>query len=438
MKLVPLCLLLTVLAHAQDAIPLSLQRAVEIALAPEGSARIRLAREAVKAAEARSDQARGALLPDVAANLGYLSQTTNLAARGIQFTSPFPGFSIPSFVGPFTTFDARLTFGQSIFDLAAVRRFQASRRAVETARSEDANAADFTTELVARAYLAALRAQASVETANANVKLAQELVDLAQAQRKAGTGIGIEVTRANVQLSNENQRLIVAENELERARLQLLRTIGLRLDSRIQLTDALAYRPTDPVTVAQAMETARKFRDVLAAQERREEGARLNYSAVKWERLPTLAALADYGSLGSGLSNSLPTRTYGLSLRVPIFDGGRRDARRAEAASLYRQERIRTQDLRDQVELEIRLALESLQSGDAQVATAREGLTQAEAELASARRRYEAGVAPSIEVTDAQTRLARARDNLVSALFNHNLARLDLTAAQGTIERTMQ
>ena len=69
-----------------------------------------------------------------------------------------------------------------------------------------------------------------------------------------------------------------------------------------------------------------------------------------------------------------------------------------------------------------------------QVETAREGLALAENELAQARRRYEGGVANSIEVTDAQTRLIRARDNRIAALYNYNLARIDLGTATGTIQ----
>ena len=122
-----------------------------------------------------------------------------------------------------------------------------------------------------------------------------------------------------------------------------------------------------------------------------------------------------------------------MSLRIPLFDGGRRDARRAESASEYRQEQIRSQDLRDQVELDVRLALQSLHSADAEVKAAEEGLKLAQNELAQAERRYKAGVSNSIEVTDAQTRLQRARDNRVNALYNHNLARIDLGAATGTI-----
>ena len=110
----------------------------------------------------------------------------------------------------------------------------------------------------------------------------------------------------------------------------------------------------------------------------------------------------------------------------------------AETASQYREEEIRTQDLRRQIELEIRLALDGLRSAGEQVKAAEEGLTLAEGELAQAQRRYEAGMTTGLEVTDAQTRLQRARDNRISALANHSLARIDLAAAMGAIRSMTQ
>ena len=83
-----------------------------------------------------------------------------------------------------------------------------------------------------------------------------------------------------------------------------------------------------------------------------------------------MVGFANYGSIGTGLDNALPTRTYGLSLRVPVFDGGRRDAQRAENMSLLRQEGIRTRDLEQQVKLDVRLAADALRSADAQVKVA--------------------------------------------------------------------
>jgi outer membrane protein TolC len=171
------------------------------------------------------------------------------------------------------------------------------------------------------------------------------------------------------------------------------------------------------------------------AEQKRVETARLTYSGVKMERLPSVTGFADYGSNGTGLDNSVPTRTYGLSLRVPIFDGGRRDARRGESLSQYEQERIRGVDLRRQMELDIQLALDNLHSAEDQVTVASEGLKQSEAEMEQAQRRYKAGLTSSLEVTDAQTRLARARDNRIAALFLYDGAQLDLWRAMGTIRQ---
>jgi outer membrane protein len=193
------------------------------------------------------------------------------------------------------------------------------------------------------------------------------------------------------------------------------------------------------MTVEKAKETAFESRSDLQSQVSREKAARLSGSAAKMERLPSVLSFADYGTVGPGLNTSLlPTRTYGVSVQIPVFDGGRQDAHRAAAASKAREEEVRTGDLREQIELEIRLALDSLQSADEQIKVSDEGARLAEAELAQARRRYEAGVSGTLELTDAQTRLERARDNQVLALYNYNVARFDFGQAMGTIRSMIQ
>ena len=121
-----------------------------------------------------------------------------------------------------------------------------------------------------------------------------------------------------------------------------------------------------------------------------------------------------------------------------MFDGGRRDARRGEAASQYRQEKVKSNDLREQIELDVRVALDSLHSAEEQLRVAEQGLAQADREMTQARRRYQGGVSNSLEVSDAQNRLEHARDNQISALFNHNLARIDLGLALGSVSDFIQ
>jgi len=419
-------------------IQLSLKRAVEIALAPQGSSRVQLAMESVNLAKSRSAQARAALMPNLDGYVNQKNQTVNLQAFGIGIGPLAPLVKNLTLVGPFNTFDARANLGQTILDFSAIKRFQASRSGVSQAQAEDESTRDQTREQVAKAYLVALRAEASLEAAQSNVVLSEALLRLAANQKEAGTGTGIEVTRAKVQLANQKQQLLVAQNQRTLSYLQLLRSMGLNLEAPLELTDRLAYMPAEAANPDVLLKTALDSRADWKAQLKREETQRLNYSAIKMERLPSIIGLADYGTIGTGVDNSVPTRTYGISVRVPVFDGGRRDARRAESLVQFRQESIRTKDLRQQIELEIRTALDSLRSADEQVKAAAEGLDLAEEELASARRRYEGGVSNSVEFTDAQNRLERARDNHISALFSFNLARIDLSVATGTIRQMSQ
>jgi outer membrane protein TolC len=415
-----------------------LKRAVEVAVSPEGNTKIQLSGEALKQAQSRSAEARAALLPDLEASLTDRDQTESLAAMGIKIVVPIPNFQFPTFVGPFNTMDARATVTQSVFDFSSIKRFQASKVGVSAAKSDVDSTEEQVAAQVARAYLAAVRADADVETAQSDVTLAEAVLKQAENQKTAGTGTGIEITRAKVQLANDQQRLLVARNQRTSARLQLLRVMGLRLDTELELTDKLAYVPVDAVTMEQAKAQALKGRPDLKAQQEREANARMAASATKMERLPTVAAFGDYGSIGTGFDNALPTRTYGISLRVPVFDGGRRDARRAESASQFRSEKVRTDDLKQQIELDVRLALDGLESAEQQVTVAKEGLELSENELAQARRRVDAGVAISVEVTDAQTRLERARDNQTAALYNYNVARIDLAQSMGKVRSMVQ
>jgi outer membrane protein len=434
MRLLSPILLFASYGFAQSTLQLSLARSVDIALTPEGSARVALAEQSIRQAETRVTQAKAGFWPTVDSSVQERSQTVNLNTFGFSFQIPVPGFSIPSIVGPFSVFDARATAQAQVLDFTTIRKYRASRAGLDATKADLNETRNQVSEQVARAYLASLRADAALETVRANVELSVALQKLAQSQKDAGTGTGIEVTRAQVQLANDRQRLTVAENDRRRAQLQLLRAMGLGLNTDLELTDKLSYQKVDVAALEASLDTARKGRTDLKAQQQHETSARLNYSSVEAERLPSVAAFGDYGTIGHEIVGAHPTHTVGITLKIPIFDGGRRDGKRQESLSQYRQEQIRTHDLEEQIELDVRLAIDSLHSADTQVETARDGLMLAENELEQARRRYQAGVANSLEVTDAQTRLDRARDNQIVAIYNHSLARLELAAATGTIQ----
>jgi outer membrane protein TolC len=419
-------------AFGQATLQLSLTRAVDIALSPEGSLKIALAEQSIVRAETQVLQARSALMPTVDGTFQARNQTVNLKTFGFNFD--FPGFALPNVVGPFTVVDTRPTARWTVLDFASLRRYRAVQAGVNTSKADLEVTRTQVADQVARAYLATLRADAALEAAQANLDLSKALVDLSLSQKDAGTGTGIEVTRAQVQLANDSGRLIVVRNERNRAGLQLLRAMGLELSVPVQLIDKLGFAAITAGGIEAALQQARDSRLELRAQKQREAVARMNTSAVEAERLPTVSTFGDYGGIGQPKLGLERTRSVGVTVSIPLFDGGRRNARRLETNSQLRAEQLRTRDLEQQVELEVRLALDSVRSAESQVATAREGLALAQNEIEQAQRRYQAGVGVPLEITNAQARLDRARDNQILALYSYNVARLDLAVATGHIE----
>jgi outer membrane protein TolC len=432
MRPVFLSLLCAAAGFGQSALQLSLSRAVEIALSPEGSTKIALAEQTIVRSETQAAQAKAALLPTIDGSLNVRNQTANLRTFGFNFT--IPGFAFPSVVGPFTVIDIRGSAKWSVLDYSNRRKYQAAKAGIDTSRADLDVTKTQVTEQVARAYLATLRADAAVEAAQAGLDLATANLDLAKSQKDAGTGTGIEVTRAQVEVANNQGRLTGAKSDRSRAGLNLLRAMGLDLSIPVVLTNKLEFKPAENLRPEALVERARSGRRELKAQKQREAVARLNASAVTAERMPSVQVFSDGGPIGQPQIGLAATYSVGATVTVPLWDSGRRKARRAESDSLLASEQLRTKDLEQQVELEVRTALNNLYSADSQVLSAREALELAQNEVAQAQRRYQAGVGIPLEVTDAQARLDRARDAQVQALYGYNSAQLDLAVSTGEVD----
>ena len=191
---------------------LSMKRAVDLAMSPEGNTNVQLAGEAVKQAQSRSAQARAALLPDLECHRHRRESDPQPGRPGNQrLDSHPPGFNFPTFVGPFNVFDARVSGTQSIFDFSSIRRFQASSVGVKAARSTESghrrSGGGAGGQSLPRGPA---RAGRSGNRAGQRRPWPKRCCKQAENQKAAGTGTGIEVTRAAVQLSNDRQRLLVA------------------------------------------------------------------------------------------------------------------------------------------------------------------------------------------------------------------------------------
>ena len=282
------------------------------------------------------------------------------------------------------------------------------------------------------AYLDSMRADRSVAAAQANVELAQTLLKLAQDQHSVGVATGVDVTRAETRVAQEQVRLARAQTDAEEARLQLQRITGLPLGSSVTLTDPLRFEietlPTIESPVAQAEDNRAEVR-VAEAQV-----TMSNYEkrAAQAEQQPWLEFLGDYGMSGITPTNTdLPTRRVAVQLNVPIFNGGLTRGRIQVATSRKSQAELQLASVRGQVEEDVRLAFADLRTTAEAVRAADLSVTLASRELEMARDRFRSGVGDNIEVVTAQAALANARLDQVTALAVYNGARLNLAAALG-------
>ena len=391
-------------------------------------------------AHERRNEARGEkqeslapLLPNISGVAYQASLTENLVALGFQ-PGVIPGFN-STFLGPFKNFDARLLLTQKVFDLSAIRNYQAGRAGVHVAELQEALAREQVASRTGLIYLEALRADRAVVAAQANVELARALLQLAEDQRNAGVGTGVDVTRAQTRLAEQQVGLAQAQTASEQARLNLQRVVGLPLGSALTLTDQLRFveepLPSVDTAVAQAANDRREIQ--VADEEKRV--SQLEVQATRAEHLPSLEVVGDYGASGITVDRSdLPTRRVAVQLNVPIFNGGLTQGRVTAAASREKQSELALSNIRGQVEEEVRLALTTLRTAAVQVHAADESVTLAQRELEMARDRFKAGVGDNLEVITAQTSLANARVAQVTALAEHNAARLNLAAALGRAE----
>ena len=287
------------------------------------------------------------------------------------------------------------------------------------------------TLIVGNEYLEVIQAGSRVIAAEAQVRNAQALYNQAVDQLQAGTSPKIDVTRSGVQLHTEQYNLSIARNNFEIAKLNLSRAIGLPLGQVFDLVDQLPYTDIDPKTVEDALNSAYKSRSDFRAALSSVKSAQQQLSATRGERYPVLAAAGDYGVQGPTFGSLHGAFTFQAAVNVPIFTGERIKGDITEAEAALRQRKAEAENLRGQIDYDVRTAFLNLQAAKEQVAVARQNVDLANENLSRSQERFAAGVTDSVEVVQAQQSLASANDQYISALYSHNLAKLQLARALG-------
>ncbi len=370
------------------------------------------------------------LLPHLSASATQSVEQIDLAALGFRFH--FPG--VPNVVGPVGIFQSGIFLNQSVFDFNAIQRTRGAREDEKAAEQSVKNARELVVLAVGNVYLLCLSSAARVDTAQAEVQTAQALYEKASDQQKAGVSPNIDVLRARVELQTRQTQYIIAKNDYAKEKLQLGRVIGLPAGQEFTLTTEAPYQPLATSSLEEDLRRAYLSRpDYLAAvlQVRAAEARR---RAATAQHYPTLGIGGDYGAAGVNIGQSHGVFQIGATLNIPITAGGRTHADVLEAEASLRQTRQQLDNLRGQIDYQVRAALLDLSAASDQVEVARSSVDLANQTLVQARDRFAAGVTDNLEVVEAQEAVAASNETYISSLYAHNLAKVELATAIGFAE----
>jgi outer membrane protein TolC len=369
-----------------------------------------------------------ALLPTVNATGSIEVQQINLAAFGLKF----PGLN--PIIGPFQVVDFRAYLTQNLVNVSALKNYIAAKHNFEGAKLTAEDARDLVVLTVGNAYLLCIADAARIEAVNAELATSKVSLDQATAAHDAGTSPRLDVLRAQVDYQNEQQSLISTKNNLEKDKLALARTIGLPLDQQFQLTDLVPFKTLDNVDPQTAFQQALKSRKDLAAYAEQVKAADAEKSSARAYQYPVASVAADYGDIGTTPGHSHGTFSATGQVSVPVLQIAKTRGQEQVAEAQYEQSKDKLSDQIQQVNQDVRNSLLDIQSAAKLVDSTHSNVELANEALSEAQQRFHAGVSDNLPVSQAQSQVEQANDQYISALYQHNVAKLSLARALGATQ----
>jgi outer membrane protein TolC len=395
----------------------------------------------------QSETARGqrwhelsSMLPNIGANADENVETESLAALGFNklgpyFSSQGSTVKFPAVIPAFNYFDLRASLSQSLFNFKYLEQERAAVENTRVAEFSNKNARELVVLAVGNSYLEAISDAARVETAEAQVTTAQALYKRAVDQQTAGVTPAIDTLRAHVELQTRQQQLISARNDLAKQRLTVARVIGLAPGQEFVLTEKAPYEALTPLPLGIYLEQAYTNRPDYKAAAAQVRAAEFSARGAAAGRYPSVDISANVGEIGVNPAQANSTWQITGGINIPIFAGNRVHSDELEANAQLKQAYQQLDNLRGQIDYEVRASLLDLQAATDQVNVAQSNVDLAEQTLTQAQDRFAAGVTDNLEVVQAQESVASAHESYIESLYAHNLAKVELARSIGDAEQ---
>jgi outer membrane protein TolC len=417
----------------KDPLPLSLDDAVSRALSYNLG--VIGAVQTEQNARAQRLGALAELLPDILGTASENAEQLVLSTTGLQSARVIPGIAFARTLGPFNFFQSGVLLSQRVMDLTAYRNYRSSKEIAYAARANVRDSRELVILAVGGFYLQTVAAAARVDSARAQLETAQALYKQAVDRYQAGVNARIDANRSEVEMQTQRLRVISLETDFKTQKLTLGRLIGLPLGQDFTLTTVLEYPPVSPMPLDEALEKAFATRPDLQAARAQVRAAVQARKAAQAQYTPAISITGSYFVAGVNPGQSNGMFSAGARVDFPIWRSGRIQSDVAEADAVLAQRQAEFEDACGRVDYEVRTAFLRLNAATEQVGVAASSRTLAQETVRQARDRFEAGVANTVEVVQAQEAVAVAEQDYISAVYAHYLAALTLARATGDAEQ---
>jgi outer membrane protein TolC len=377
------------------------------------------------------------LLPTLKAQVQSTANELNLAAMGFKASSLAAfGLNPSTFseIVKVNTTSAQLNVDQALFNLPAYEFYRAAQKAELVAQLQTKLGRGNVALSVGTQYLQCIADASQIANDLALERSDEVALRQATLSHEAGVGTNLDALRAKVQLQQQQQVRITAENKLAKDKIALARLLGLPADQELNLTDTVPFAELAVMPEPEALQLAyTRRKDYLALQAQIEVAERTK-KAVQYQRYPTVAVGGYYGVIGETTGLYHGDFVAQGKVQFPIFKEAALRGEREVADATISRTRSQEANLRVTIDQQIRSNMLDVQSSSELVKVARSNVELSKQELSDANDRFMAGITDNLPLVQAQATLAAAQDRLVQTEFQYNQSKLALARSIGVVE----
>ncbi len=290
---------------------------------------------------------------------------------------------------------------------------------------------------VKNAYYTLLLALDSKRTIQESYDMAALTHRMYTDQHAAGAASDYDVLRTSVAMKNIEPELLAADVAIKQAHLQLLILMGMDASFRMQPATTLSDYQDGMYGETLALDTDYSGNAELRLLDVNTDLLSRNLQIQKLSLSPTLALTANYNwtSMGNGSPFSnfrwSPYSMVGVSLSIPIFQGGQRAWRIKQAKVQLEEMSWQRQNLERSIAMQATLAVDNIGINVRQIESCTESVREAETAHTIMERSFAVGAASYLDLRDSELSLTRARLSYYQAIYNYLVARSDLELLLG-------